>query len=459
MTILLTHGFFMEEDPIEKEVMRPYMPLGLLYISAFLEKHQYPNSVFDSTFQRMKTLKNELQKVKPDVLGIYANFLTRKNIIHLVDFIRQEKELKQMKVVLGGPDVRYHAHDYLAHGIDYIIVGEGEETFLELIQAIDGQSEVSGIKGLVYKDDSGEKVENQERTHIRDINDLPFPNRQKIDIQNYLDIWKQKHGYSSITVNTQRGCPFTCNWCSHAVFGDTYRRRSPQSVVAELALIKSEYNPDSIWFVDDVFTMSERWIDGFLKELKEKNLKIRYECISRADKLSEELIRKLKDTGCHTLWVGAESGSQKVIDLMDRRVDVMRVREMIQIARKHGIEAGTFIMLGYPGEKVSDINETIRHLKKSNPDTFTINLAYPIKGTRLYDEVEDLITTQVNWTDTPDRDIDFKRTYKRAFYDFAIRKVYNEVYAFQNLKKKKYVNFLKHKLKATAAGFLMVLSK
>ncbi|HPE56066.1 MAG TPA: radical SAM protein [Bacteroidales bacterium] len=459
MKVLLTHGFFLEDDPIEKAVMRPYAPLGLLYISAYLDQNTKEHEVFDSTFQSFQELKNKLQNFIPDILGIYANFLTRKNIIQIVNYIRGTEKLKHMVIALGGPDVRFHTEDYLHKGIDFIIVGEGEETFLELVKAIEMQQEVSGIKGLIYKNDEGELIQNPERTHIRELDGLPFPNRHKINIQKYLEVWKNHHGYSSVTVNTQRGCPFTCNWCSHAVFGDTYRRRSPESVVNELELIKRDYNPDSIWFVDDVFTMSERWIDHFSEELQKRNLKISYECISRADKLNEEIIIKLRDTGCKTLWIGAESGSQKVIDLMDRRVDVLRVRAMIRLAKKHGIEAGTFIMLGYPGETIRDIRETITHLKESLPDTFTINLAYPIKGTRLYDEVANQITTHVNWSETPDRDIDFKRTYKRAFYDFAIRKVYNEVYAHRSLKQKQYASFFIHKIKGLLAGTLMFLSR
>ncbi len=458
MKLLLAHGYFLAEDRVEKEVMRPYPPLGLLYVSAYLDQQGIRHAVFDSTFKTRDDFFQAVHDEKPDVIGFYANFLTRRNILQMVGKIRQQNDLKKIKVVLGGPDVRYHAEKYLENGIDFIVVGEGEQTFYELIRAIQTGQDLHQIDGLIFREEE-QIFKTADRSHIRDLDELPFPNRQKIDLQQYLDSWKTKHGNNSITINTQRGCPYTCNWCSHAVFGDTYRRRSPTSVVAEIDDLVRQYQPDAFWFVDDVFTMSERWIDGFAEELSKKQLTIRYECISRADKLNEDVIIKLKNTGCITLWIGAESGSQHVIDLMDRRVEVTHVQEMIQLAKKHGIEAGTFIMLGYPGETIKDIHETIHHLKVSEPDTFTINLAYPIKGTRLYDEVDDQIIGQNKWAETPDREIDFKRTYRRAFYGFAIRKVYNAVYAHRSLKNNQYSRFIKHSLKSWAAGVFMILTK
>jgi len=192
-------------------------------------------------------------------------------------------------------------------------------------------------------------------------------------------------------------------------------------------MIKSDYNPDSLWFVDDVFTISHKWLAEFRDALNQHNVRIPYECITRADRLNEEVIKVLKETGCFRVWIGAESGSQKVIDLMDRRVDVNQVRKMIQLTKQHGIQAGTFIMLGYPGETEEDIEETIHHLKESDPDLFTITVAYPIKGTELYEEVEATQLTTLDWAVSNDRQIDFKRTYSRRYYDFAVRRVTSEV--------------------------------
>ncbi len=254
-----------------------------------------------------------------------------------------------------------------------------------------------------------------------------MPNRNGIKIGKYQAAWKKRHKLDAVSVSTMRGCPYTCRWCSRAVYGLSYRRRSPKKVVEELLQIKGEYNPDTIWFVDDVFTISHKWLSGFNEELKKNDLKIKFECITRADRMNEDVIKTMKESGCFRVWIGAESGSQKIIDAMDRRVKVDQVHEMIQLSRKYGIEAGTFIMLGYPGETERDIEETINHLKKSNPDYFTITVAYPIKGTEFFEEIEANQLNAFEWDKQSDRDRDFVRTYPRRYYDYAVRRVVNEV--------------------------------
>jgi radical SAM superfamily enzyme YgiQ (UPF0313 family) len=267
----------------------------------------------------------------------------------------------------------------------------------------------------------------ESRPLLKQIDLLPMPNRKKINMQLYFDAWKKHHGQSVVSVSTMRGCPYTCKWCSRAVYGQSYRRKSAKLVVDEMEYLKNTYQADAIWFVDDVFTVSFKWLKEFADEVAARKLVFPYEIITRADRMNEEVIDLLKASGCFRVWIGAESGSQKIIDAMDRRVDVTVVRNMIQLSQQKGIQAGTFIMLGYPGETTADINETIHHLKVSNPDLYTITIAYPIKGTPLYQEVEADFTVFPEWDKGTDRDIDFKRTYNKKFYEYAVRLVYNEV--------------------------------
>lgn len=416
--------------------MRPYVPLGILYISAYLEKHGYDNSIFDSTFSSFDKLCETITTEKPDVVGVYANLMTKLNVLRLIEFIKKNKELSKTKIVLGGPEVRNHAKNFLHHGADYIVFGEGEQTMLELVQWLDGKlnKPIHELEGIAHKTQDGFH-QNNERLKLRDLDELPFPNRLKVNLQLYFDAWKNRHGVSAISINTMRGCPYTCKWCSRAVYGQSYRRRTPKNVVDEMEWIKQHYVVDSIWFVDDVFTISHKWLEEFMDELRKRNLHIPYECISRADRMNERVIQQLKESGCFRIWIGAESGSQKVIELMDRRVDVTQVRQMIQLSKKYGLQAGTFIMLGYPGETKVDIYETVTHLKKADPDLFTITVAYPIKGTALYEEVEDRFIADLPWEKSTDRDIDFERTYNRKYYDHAIKMINNEVSFHKALKK------------------------
>lgn len=425
MSVLLTHAYFLEEDAREQKIMRPYVPLGILYIAAYLDEKGIDNHVFDSTFSNKAKLYDHLLQHKPTIAGLYVNLMTKLNALAIIRFIKSH--LPDTFIVLGGPEVTHNAENFLNEGADCIVIGEGEQTMFEVVsQRLSGKGRLHDIVGIAFMHNN-QLIQTPEREKIKTLDDLPAPARHKINLSHYLEAWRKHHGKNAISVSTMRGCPYTCKWCSRAVYGLSYRRRSAEKVADELAVIKTQYNPDSLWFVDDVFTISHKWLREFSEALNKRNVQIPYECITRADRMNEEVIQLLKDTGCFRVWIGAESGSQKVIDLMDRRVDVNKVRDMIRLTRQHGIEAGTFIMLGYPGETEHDIEETIHHLKESNPDHFTITVAYPIRGTELYEEVEAIQTTKPDWTSGTDRDIDFKRTYSRRYYDFAVKRVINEV--------------------------------
>ena len=437
MKILLTHGYFIKEDEKEQAIMRPYVPLGILYISAYLEAHGRENEVFDSTFSSFENLCETLLTERPDVLGIYTNLMTKLNVLRIIRFVKSRESLQHTRIVLGGPEVRSHVANFLLHGAHYLVLGEGEQTMLELVQWIERGTEVLpvDIPGLAYLDAAGTVCRTAERQKLKNLDELPFPNRKKVNLERYLNTWRQHHGTNAISVSTMRGCPYSCRWCSRAVYGQSYRRRSAAHVVKEMLDIQQHYDVDSIWFVDDVFTVSHKWMQDFTEEVQRSGIRLQYECITRADRLTEEVILMLKKSGCFRVWIGAESGSQKIIDLMDRRVEVQQVREMIRMARKHGLQAGTFVMVGYPGETREDIFETVRHLKISEPDLFTITVAYPIKGTPLYEEVEDRFIAQLPWESSTDRDIDFTRTYRRAYYDEAITMIHHEIRLHKALKR------------------------
>lgn len=434
--VLLSHGYFLSDDLKEQAIMKPYPPLGLLYLSAWLDRHGIENEVFDTTFSTKAHFEVHLLTHRPRILALYVNLMTKLNVLEMVRFVRAQPALKDTLIVFGGPDVTHNLADYLEHGADLIVLGEGEQSMLEIALTANtpnfswkrGDQTFAHIPGLAFLQKDGMVFKTAAREKIRDIDTLPFPNRQKINLQYYLDAWKNAHGHSAVSVSTQRGCPYTCRWCSTAVYGQSYRRRSPANVVDELEWLQKQYHFDLIWFVDDVFTVSHKWLYEFRDELQKRQINIQFECITRADRLNEEVLNVLKESGCFRVWIGAESGSQRIIDAMDRRVDVGQVRTMIRAARQVGIEAGTFIMLGYPGETEADIRETVSHLKESNPDLFTITVAYPIKGTGLYEEVQASSFSDLPWEKRTDRDLDFQRTYPRRYYDYAVRWTVNSVH-------------------------------
>ena len=454
MKLIFTHGYFLNEDPAEQRIMKPYPPLGILYVSAYLKQNGFDNKIFDTTFSSKNELKKYLVDEKPDYLAIYVNLMTKINVLEIINFIKTNDATRNVKIILGGPEIRYNATDLLEHGADYLVIGEGEATTLELIQTLErnNQKELSLVNGIGFKDEAGKIIFTPERQLINNIDELPLPNRGAIKIDNYQTAWKKHHRQNAVSVSTMRGCPYTCRWCSRAVYGLSYRRRSPEKVVEELKRLQEAYSPDTIWFVDDVFTISHKWLSEFNSELKSKNIKLKYECITRADRMNEDVIKTMKESGCFRVWIGAESGSQRIIDAMDRRVKVSQVREMIKLSKKYGIETGTFIMLGYPGETEKDIEETINHLKLSDPDQFTITVAYPIKGTEFFEEIEASQIDSFDWEKNTDRERNFLRTYPKRYYDFAVRRVVNEV-KYNKVLNNGSVNpgAIKYKLKSYAA--------
>lgn len=450
MSILFTHAYYLSDDPKEQKIMKPYPPLGLLYVSGYLKSKNIDNDVFDSTFSNQKTQLDFILEKKPKVICIYTNLMTKIEVIKLIKILKTST-YNFPKIVLGGPDVTYNIENYLKTGADFLIIGEGEETTLELYYAIINQTDLHEVDGIAFLENN-QVVETKSRTKFKELDQLPLPNREAISMQKYLDTWKNNHGKSSMTISTQRGCPYTCKWCSTAVYGQSYRRRPAHLVAAEMKMLKENYNPDALWFVDDVFTVSHKWLTEFHSEVKKQDAIIPFECITRAERLNDEILDLLKDIGCFRIWIGAESGSQKIIDLMDRRVDINQVKKTIQDTNAKGMETGTFVMVGYPEETQDDIEKTIQYLKEANPTEYTITIAYPIKGTSLYNEIEDKIIQQPNWETSTDREIDFKRTYSRRFYKYAVSKVVNEVEANRTLH---FTKKLKHQLKAKMSSVLM----
>lgn len=462
MKILLSHGYYIHEDIAERKIMMPYPPQGILHIGTYLRSKGLDCSIFDSTFSSFQDFCDYLVSHSPQYLGLYVNLMTRPNILKIIRFIRKSDLLKDMVIILGGSDVRHHAKLYVENGADYCISGEGEKTLLHLINILEknSYSKLADINGLTYKDLQKGITSTREPELIKNIDDIPFPDFEMIDVQKYLSTWKSNHGYSSLSISTMRGCPYSCRWCSKAVFGNSLRRRSTSSVIKEIKRLHEVYSPDRFWVVDDVFTINKKWLTEFTTSLSDAKLSIKYECITRADKMDHEVISLLKESGCFRVWIGAESGSQKVLDLMDRRVKASTVREMIIATNKSGIETGTFLMVGYPGEDEKDILETVKHLKNASPDHITITLSYPIPGTGFYDDVKNNgLKIPGKWGTYSDRDLDFKRTYKNRFYYYAVRYINNEVKAHRNFKQSKLFTALKHSLKSKILRLMMILNR
>ena len=425
MDILLTHGYFLHEDEAEKRIMKPYPTLGILYISAYLKSKDFDVSIFDSTFRSKEEFRRHINATRPSIVGIYVNLMTKLNALELIRYSKS----KGCTVIVGGPEIPFYGEEFVKHGADVGIIGEGELTLEELIPHLRkrGPTAMHHIHGIVYRETDGTIVRTPERELILDLDSVPNPDRAAINLHQYIDTWRVHHGRGSASLICARGCPFTCTWCSRSVFGDTHRRRSASHVVNEIEMLLAEYKPDQLWFADDVFTINHRWFYAFYEEMKKRNISIPFECISRADRLNEDIFEKMAELGSFRIWYGSESGSQRILDAMQRRVKVEEIRNITKLAQKHGIEAGLFVMLGYPGEELPDIDATINHLKETNPDTYLTTVAYPIKGTTLYNEVQEKLLIGDDWEKITDRGVNFAGRHSDRFYWFATRHMVNEV--------------------------------
>src|ERR1700730_740603 len=415
--LLLTHGYFLYEDPKELKIMKPYVPLGILYICSHLRSKGFDVEVFDTTFSSPRDLIRYLQTEAPSVLGVYANLMTRKRVIEIVRTAREAG----WKTIVGGPEPGAYIREYLDAGADVVVMGEGETTMEELLPALRAASlcALEKVSGIAFLNESGEVHQTTSRPQIADLDAQPWPARDAVDVMRYVRTWRDAHGQGSLSFITARGCPYRCRWCSHQVFGMTHRRRRAHAVVDEVEWLLSTYQPDMVWIADDVFTIHHGWLRLYAAEMRRRGLRVPFECISRADRLSDEVVDLLAELGCFRVWIGSESGSQRILNAMERGVTVEQVQRAVSMCKTRDIQTGMFLMWGYEGEELQDIEATIEHVRRSDPDIFFTTIAYPIKGTPYHQRVASSLVQLKPWGETSDREMVLRGRRPARFYEFA----------------------------------------
>jgi anaerobic magnesium-protoporphyrin IX monomethyl ester cyclase len=427
--LLLTHGYFLFEDPKELQIMKPYAPLGILYLCSHLCAKGFDVDVFDTTFSMRELLFQRLRSEAPSVLGIYANLMTRGNVVEIIRVAREAG----WRVVVGGPEPGAYALEYLQSGAEFVVFGEGESTMEELLTALCGETDMydSGwrgkIAGVAYLDTTGALHQSPPRAQISNLDAQPWPARHAIDLKRYVETWRTHQGKGSVNFITARGCPYKCRWCSHQVYGQTHRRRNPLKVVDEVEWLLAEYTPDMVWVSDDVFTINHAWLREYAAEMRRRAIRIPFECISRADRLNEEMFDLLAELGCFRIWIGSESGSQRLLDAMERGVKLEQVQRAVEMSRERGIQSGMFLMWGYEGEEIEDIEATIRHVSNAKPDVFFTTVSYPIKGTPYYRQIESKLVQLKPWSQGSDREIRIKGRHSQQYYSYADKLLRDEV--------------------------------
>lgn len=423
MRVLFTHSYFLRYDPKQWSIMQPYAPLGTIYAAAVLRKKGYEVDLHDVMFaQGPETLQPELEKFKPDILVIYDdgfNYLTKMCLTNMREAAFKMSAMAKAagcKVIVSSSDSTDHFEKYLDNGADYIIIGEGEGTLSELAEAIKEGIPVNNIHGLAMRQD-GQTIKTPRRMVATDLDALPFPAWDLVDVDRYRDAWMQSSGYFSINMGTTRGCPYKCNWCAKPIYGNRYNARSPENVVTELKQLQEAYHFTHVWFCDDIFGLKPGWVKRFAELVKQEGLHFRFKIQSRADLLlKDEQIKPLADAGCEVVWMGAESGSQKILDAMDKGTTIEQIAEATRLLKQYGIKPAFFLQFGYLGETIEDINKTMEMLQKLVPSDIGISVSYPLPGTRFYEKVQEQLQQKTNWTDSDELALMFTNTYPPEFY-------------------------------------------
>jgi anaerobic magnesium-protoporphyrin IX monomethyl ester cyclase len=431
MDVLLTHSFFLKNDQKQTEKMRPYPPLGTLYAASFLRQKGYEVALFDAMLaDGMHAFEIALGSAEPRFVVVHEdqfNFLNKMCLLHSREEGCRMARLARDQgctVIAAGSDVTDHPEIYLRHGAHFGIMGESEHVLGELVDSLSGRAPVPipSITGLSILDEScpGGVRRNTARVPERSPDVFPFPAWDLLDTERYRQAWLEAHGYFSVSMVSTRGCPFHCNWCAKPIWGQRYAMRSPANVAEEMALVKSRISPDHLWFADDIFGLQPKWVVEFAQEVKAKDASIPFMIQSRADLMTEKAVEALAQAGCVEVWMGAESGSQKILDAMDKGIKVQQVVSGRERLRKAGIRACYFVQFGYPGENFDDILATAALVRNTQPDDIGVSVSNPLPGTKFYEMVERQLGEKDHWQDSNDLAMMFEGTYTTPFY----RKLY-----------------------------------
>ena len=437
--IALVHALFISKDPVEQKIMTPYFPLGLMYLAAVVRQRGYAVEMFDCAFrQDYAEFEEYMRRVRPPVVGITALATVRRNALILADIAHRHGAT----VVLGGSDPTGAPERYLSYKgsggefpVDAVVFKEGEKTVVELADYLfrrgDYAPHLRDIAGLRLRGRDGQMVATAPRPLIPCLDSLPFPARDLVDWDAYRDAWRAAHGYWSLSIIHSRGCPYACSWCQKAVFGRTYRSRSPADAAEEMRHIKQTYQPDHVRVVDDVTGVGGKWVFEWRDALLARDAVVSFECLSRVNLVDKEMLGALKEAGCRKIFFGAESGSQKVLDAMNKEITVSQIEQAAALCRRMGIQTYFYMMVGYPGEEWEDLRLSVKLLRETRPDEFSTTIAYPLPGTEFHEQVRDRLgfagDCAPDWTHTAENRLLFQRgRYGTWFYRRVIRWFHNE---------------------------------
>ena len=434
-SVLIGQAYHLRFDPKLWREMQPYPPLGSLYAAALLRRGGFDVTFHDSMLASSeRDWSDDLDCVRPRFAVLFEdnfNYLSKMCLLRM-----REASLRMLAsaknrgctTVVCSSDATDRCEEYLRQGADYVLVGEGEATLEELLSALTGRIDIppEDVTGIAFL--AGNRViRTPRRPVLRDLDRLPHPARDLVNLGRYRKIWLDRHGYYSVNVATSRGCPFHCNWCAKPIWGQRYHARSPENVMDELLSISEHGRPDHLWFMDDIIGIQPGWMERFANLVEETGLRIPFKCLNRADLLLRSgEIEALQRAGCRTVWTGVESGSQRILDAMDKGLRVESIHEAAERLHAAGIRVGFFIQFGYPGETREDIERTFDLVRRCRPDQIGVSVSYPLPGTPFYESVRAGLGAKQNWKDSDDLAMLYVGPYSTDFYRTLHRVLHRE---------------------------------
>ncbi|MCO4761530.1 MAG: B12-binding domain-containing radical SAM protein [Myxococcales bacterium] len=422
--VLFGQSYFLRFDPKLWDAMAPYPPLGSLQAAAVVREMGLDVAVFDAMLADSEVqFTQALTTHNPRYAVLFEdnfNYLSKMCLTRMRDaaltMIRAAHS-RGAKVIVCGSDATDHAKTYLDAGADFVIRGEGDATLRELMLHLEGsETKLTDILGLTWQTGAGLQ-QTPARPVMRELDALPMPAWDLIDIEPYRALWQAHHGYFSLNLVTTRGCPFHCNWCAKPIWGQRYNSHSPERIVELQAALVERYNPDHIWFMDDIMGLKKGWLSRYGELAKSRGVSRPFKCLSRADLLLRRgEIEALASAGCDIVWIGAESGSQKVLDAMDKGTEVGHIEQTAERLHAAGVRVAFFLQFGYPGEQREDIELTRQMIRTCKPDDIGISVSYPLPGTPFYERVRSQLGDKQNWVDSSDLDMLYKGPFNTAFY-------------------------------------------
>lgn len=437
--ILFGQSYYLRFDPKLWDAMMPYPPLGTMYAASYIRVRGYNVALFDAMLAGSEDeWAKSLDEHRPHYAVIFEdnfNYLSKMCLLRMREaaftMIAMAKE-RGCVVILCGADATDHYSEYLEKGADYVLLGEGEETLGELLDQLSAGQDAKDLIGLA----SRYTLHPARRSDISKLDSLPFPAWDLIDVEKYKKLWMERHGYYSMNMVTTRGCPYHCNWCAKPIWGQRYNSRTPENVAAEMKWLKETYAPEHIWFADDIFGLKPNWVEKFAELLQERDAVIPFKCLERADLITEKTARALAKAGCKTVWLGAESGSQKILDAMEKGDKIEDIHRAVELLHQNKIEVGFFLQFGYPGETWNDVKMTLKMVRECAPDDVGISVSYPLPGTKFFERVKMELGEKQNWVDSDDLAMlyrgpfpqEFYRTlHGRVHYEFRVRRAWRKV--------------------------------